>query len=327
MLKKLFIILLSIILAVSCVGCNNQPEQFDANGYPEATEFKMYSYYGDNDFAKFISEHDDPWHDENIEAKKRIKVAGKKIDLVYEYSEFDGLALNDKYLWVENPAVKVYFFHKTNDISKICTEDVVNKAPIHFLPEFDNVLDKEVFTEYFKSVFALFDYDVSNDELTYETYYNSINGPESFGKTVDEFYIPEEKDELRYIRINFNSEYANFGLWENCYARVDYNEKRQVEGITLNFNRTPPEESFVLTDEEVIDIFFDTYGRDNKTLDTIDGKYAIKYEDGSAEIYDCMEYLLFDDRVCVRVTMLDVLPGGASCGLSYYIFPSDVTFP
>ena len=97
MLKKLFIILLSIILAVSCVGCNNQPEQFNANGYPEATEFKMYSYYGDNDFAKFISEHDHPWYDENIEAKKRIKVAGKKIDLVYEYSEFDGLALNDKY--------------------------------------------------------------------------------------------------------------------------------------------------------------------------------------------------------------------------------------
>ena len=55
MLKKLFIILLSIILAVSCVGCSDRLTKTQIDGRKNVTDFCMYSYYGDNDFAKFIS--------------------------------------------------------------------------------------------------------------------------------------------------------------------------------------------------------------------------------------------------------------------------------
>jgi len=325
--KKIFITLLIALIAMNFVGCSDKVTKAQIDGSPDATEFCMYSLYGNNDFALFLKGHNKPWYDENAKPQKTIKVSNRKIHLTYEYSEYGEGDFWDKYLWNENPAVKVYFFYGTNSIAKICAEEnVAGTSSQYFLPEFQNMTHKDEFTEYFKSVFELFGYDTSNNELSYKTYYYSVNGANHSGKEKDDFFIPEEKDELVYISLSFKSEYEHIGLWKNCYGRIDYDENRQVKSVTLYFYNIPPQEVFALTDEEVLNVFSDSFGASNKTLETIDGKYVIRYDDGGVLTYLSQKYTIILGKVALQVHFSDSLPNGSGEGLVYYVFPADVTF-
>jgi len=327
--KTLLVLALVIILVINFIGCDKRQEEFEANGYFEATEFNAYTRNGNTDMAKFLSEHEEPWYDKNTKSEIKIKIGDNNVKLLYKHSELIGSRVYDKYLCKENPSIQVYCYKDTDYIGKIVVEEFTKDAPLLFLPDYEKLIDAEDFTEFFKAVYDGLGYDFAAKTLSYQTQYIFTDKFGRTEKSVDEFYITAENEELKSICVYAKEKNELFGnIIDNFSVEYEtYSSKRKIKKIELNFDIMPPEEVFTLTEEEAMIIVMNSLNRDDVALEYTNGEYVIRYEDGYTKTFREMKHTIFLNNVAILVRTLDSPDGISSCGMIHFIFPSDVTFP
>ena len=322
------IIAIGLIAAAifSSLGCEKR-NAVTVNGYPDATSFEKYTVYGSGVFSEYISSREDPWTDDAVEKNKTLRLDDKKIKLVYESTVMQHLCIYDKYVCEENSDVVICFYNRTDEIYKVeydISSDEKNTIPF---PECSNMLQKDSYEGYVKNVLELLGCDISKKTLRYSTHYSEVNGNASSGNTVNEFFVPVEKDRLSTITAWYESAEQGEDKFNYTFT-VSYDDERNAESIRITCDLVPPKERFALTEEEAMRVILKGIDEQkNARLEKIDGTYTIVYENGYKRIFKEMQYIvIFNNTVSLVVTTIDQTASGGKCLMNNYILPSDVSF-